>query len=116
MSNVKERRYPRVRFPEGLLLAWRSCGRHEVSRATVLSAGGMFVPTRQPVPVGSIVQLILKLPKDDVRMLAAVRNVPEGHGMGMEIISMHPVARGRLKKFVAAQREMLPTLGSLATN
>ncbi len=116
MSNVKQRRYPRVRLPEGLLLAWRSCGRQEVSRATVLSAGGMFVPTRQPVPVGSIAQIILKLPKNDVRMLAAVRNLPDGHGMGLEIISMQPAARGRLRKFVEAQREMLPTLRSLATN
>ncbi len=116
MDYPKQRRHPRVHLPQGLLLAWRSCGRQEVTRATVLSAGGMFVPTRQPVPVGSIVQLILKLPKTDVRMLAAVRNLPGGHGMGLEIISMQPAARGRLRKFVEAQREALPTLSSLAVN
>lgn len=116
MTNTTERRYPRIQIPEGLLLAWRSCGRQEVSRATVLSAGGMFVLTRKPVPLGSIVQLILKLPKEDVRMLAAVRNLPQGQGMGLEIISMQPGARGRLKKFVEAQREVLPTITSLLTN
>jgi hypothetical protein len=76
----------------------------------------MFVLTRKPVPLGSIVQLILKLPKEDVRMLAAVRNLPHGQGMGLEIISMQPRARGRLKKFVEAQREVLPTITSLLTN
>ncbi len=91
------RRYKRAKLPKGLAVAWRSGPLRELSRAEIVALGGLFIRTANPAPVGSFVQLALKLPKGDVRARAIVRNSKPGEGMGVEFVGMDEAARGRLQ-------------------
>ena len=59
MEYVELRRYPRVRSPKGLVVAWQSGTRRTVSYLESLALGGLFVLTRQPVPLRSMVKILL---------------------------------------------------------
>lgn len=96
----KTRRYPRVTLPKGMTIAWQSSGLRIASRVRTLGMGGLFVSTKDPAPVGSVVRLIFEVPGGDVRARAVVRDSRPGRGMGVEFILMGYEDRARLARLL----------------
>lgn len=96
----KTRRYPRVSLPKGALVAWEHAGRRQVSSATVMALGGLFIATRNPPPAGEFIKLVLELPGGEVRARAMVCDSQPGKGMGIEFKSMNQNARARLHELM----------------
>ena len=90
------RRYKRVPLAKGIHVAWQASSRKEVSRIRTLGLGGLFIATRNPPPIGTILKLVFEVPNGDVRARAVVRNVEPGAGMGIEFTGMNYEDRGRL--------------------
>lgn len=97
----KRRKYPRHRPPKGVRVAWKSGGRPMVSRADVVGMGGLFLHTSNPVPVGSVIELLFDLKTGDIRARASVRDSILGKGMGLEFVQMQPDDRSRLNQFLS---------------
>jgi hypothetical protein len=95
-SEKKNRRYSRVGFPKGMLVAWEHSGVRTVSRVTVLALGGLFISTPDPPPNEDTIKLIFEVPGGDVRARALVRDSQPGKGMGIEFTAMRQEARARL--------------------
>lgn len=106
MGDAEQRRYPRVVPPKGLRVAWESGTRRAVSYLESMGLGGLFVVTRQPVPIRSMVKVLMDLPLGEVRARAVVRRVAPARGMGIEFIAMTQEDRARLSK---ALQPMLAT-------
>ncbi len=106
MADEELRRYPRVVPPRSLVVAWESGTRRTVSYLESIGLGGLFVVTRQPVPIRSMVKVLLDLPFGEVRARAVVRRVTPARGMGIEFIAMTQEDRARLTK---ALQPMLAT-------
>jgi PilZ domain-containing protein len=98
MGDAELRRYPRVMPPRTLRVAWQSGTRRAVSYLESMGLGGVFVITRQPVPIRSMVKVLLDLPLGEVRARAVVRRVAPARGMGIEFIAMTQEDRARLGK------------------
>jgi hypothetical protein len=84
----EKRRSPRLELPKGMWVAWRGSGQRFVSRVFDLSMGGVFIPTEDLPPVGTVVKLIFELPDGDVYAPAVVRHTVVGRGMGLEFAAM----------------------------
>ena len=108
MQYVEQRRYPRVRSPKGLVVAWQSGTRRAVSYLESLAMGGLFVLTRQPPPLRSMVKVLFDFPIGEVRARAVVRRIIPQRGMAIEFIAMDQEDRARLS------RMLIPWLASSA--
>jgi hypothetical protein len=95
-ATKKQRRYPRVGLPKGVLVAWQAGGDRIVSKIETMGLGGLFIQTPEPPEVGSLLKLFFQLPGGDVRARAVVRNSEQGTGMGVEFTGMGYEARARL--------------------
>src|SRR6202166_3387264 len=100
MEYVEQRRYPRVRSPKGLVVAWQSGTRRAVSYLESLAMGGRFVCTRQPLPLRSMVKILFDFPIGEVRARAVVRRIIAQRGMGIEFIAMNQEDRARLGRML----------------
>lgn len=98
MADADQRRYPRVVPPRSLVVAWQSGTRRAVSYLESLGLGGLFLLTRHPAPLRSMVKILLDLPLGEVRARAVVRRVMPSRGMGIEFIAMTQEDRARLNK------------------
>jgi hypothetical protein len=98
VGDAEQRRYPRVVAPKSLIVAWQSGTRRAVSSLESIALGGLFVLTRQPAPIRSMVKLLMDLPFGEVRARAVVRRVTPALGMGIEFIAMTQEDRARLNK------------------
>ena len=96
MSAPDQRRYPRVKPPKSVVAAWQAGTQRGVSFVESLGIGGLFVRTKERVPLRCLVQILLDLPVGQVRARAIVRRVWEGHGMAAQFIAMDPSDRARL--------------------
>lgn len=96
MSDTDQRYYPRVKPPKSALAAWQAGTRRGVSFLESLSVGGLFVRTKEILPLRCLVQILLDLPVGQVRCRGVVRRVLEHHGVGLQIIAMEPSDRARL--------------------
>jgi hypothetical protein len=86
---TRERRlFPRVEPSKGVWVAWQGGGQRFVSRVFDLSMGGVFIPTSDLPPVGTVVKLIFEVSGDDVQAPAVVRHTVAGRGMGLEFAAM----------------------------
>jgi len=114
-SHAPTRRYPRVKAPKGLLIAWRATGRHTLSHAETVGLGGLFLYTHKPLAKGSMVDLIIDAHAEGIRARGIVRYILEGTGMGLEFVHMLPEDRMRLNRFLKAQEsEPSQLVGSLS--
>jgi hypothetical protein len=68
----------------------------DVSYMDSLALGGLFIRTKNPVPLRSAVQLLLDTPAGQVRGRAIVRRVHDQKGMALQIIAMDPSDRALL--------------------
>jgi len=94
------RRYPRYKGIKPVPVAWMHGSQKNVALAENLSLGGLFIGTKTPPPIGSLVLLLFHSPEGEVRVRATVRNVKEGKGMGLAITSMEPEYRARLSRWL----------------
>jgi hypothetical protein len=95
------RRYPRMKSPKGLNVAWQSATQKLVSRVETLGLGGLFIRTKEPPATGTIIQLLIDIPGGGVRARAVVRDIQPGDGMGLGIVSMSQEDRARLSTFLS---------------
>ena len=77
------RKYPRVKAPKELHVAWKSPGHQAVSRAETIALGGLFLYTRKPPAEGSMVELAIDFAGGSIRARAVVRYCTPGKGMGI---------------------------------
>jgi PilZ domain len=95
------RRYPRMKSPKGLSVAWQTATRRLVSFVDMLGLGGLFIRTKEPPAIGTIIQLLIDIPGGGVRARAIVRDIKSGEGMGVGIVSMGQEDRLRLSSFLS---------------
>lgn len=88
-NDIREkRRSPRLEPSKGVWVAWQGAGQRFVARVFDLNMGGVFIPTSELPPVGTVVKLIFELPDGDVQAPAVVRHIVVGRGMGVEFEAM----------------------------
>jgi len=97
-----------------MLVAWQGGGKRDVSGAETLSMGGVYLYTAEPLPPGTILQLIFDAPSGEVRARATVRHGRKGRGMGVQFVHMHSADRARLHLFVQQLKEEQPKQGVVA--
>ncbi len=105
------------RLQHELLVAYHTVNGFITDWAVNISRGGIFINTRNPLAVGSVVRLIVSLP-DAVfpfdltgRVIRVHAYDPEGDqvpGMGLEFIDVDEEKRSRLERFVNRLRKELP--------
>src|SRR2546422_8443970 len=61
------------RSPKGMLVAWQGGGKRDVSGAETLGMGGVYLYAAEPLPPGTILQLIFDAPTGEVRARATDR-------------------------------------------
>jgi len=109
-----KRRYPRVKVPKNALVAWKNGSQKFVSPVENLALGGLFIRTKNPLHVGTMLQLMFNAPQGQVRVRAVVRNVKAGEGMGVAIVSMEQEDRGRLDRWLKHLAMQDETVGTRA--
>ena len=113
---TKNRRYPRIVLPKGMHVAWQAKSEREVSVATTVGLGGLFVSTPKPASVGETVRLVLCVPNGDVHAVAVVRDSQPGKGMGLEFTAMGQNDRARLQQVLKRLiPEQLPSTAKIAS-
>jgi len=105
------------RLQHELLVAYRTVGGFITDWAVNISRGGMFINTRDPKPVGSMVRLIVSLPDSafPFDLTGKVIRVQEYDGTGdqmpgmaIEFVDVDEEKRARLERFVERLRKELP--------
>ena len=76
--------------------------------------GGVYLYAAEPLPPGTILQLIFDAPTGEVRARATVRHGRKGRGMGVQFVHMHSADRARLNLFVQQLKEEQPKQGVAA--
>ena len=71
-----DRRHQRVATPKGVWVAWQNEKHQNVSRVRDLNVGGMFIATPTPLPVGTVLPVLLSVPEGEIR---ATDNSAECH-------------------------------------
>jgi type IV pilus assembly protein PilZ len=105
------------RLQHELLVAYRTVDGFITDWAVNISRGGLFINTRNPLPVGSEVRLIVSLPDAafpfdlNGRVIRVQPYDPSGEhvaGMGLEFIEIDDEKKARLERFVSRLRKELP--------
>lgn len=108
------------RLQHELLVAYRTVDGFITDWAVNISHGGLFINTRNPLALGSVVRLIVSLPGAEFpfdltgRVIRVQPNDPESGqvaGMGLEFIDIDDDKRARLERFVEKLRKELPDEG-----
>ena len=101
-SGTREnRKSARIAIPKGVWVAWQqNDGTRNVSRVRDLSAGGVFISTDTPVPVGTTLILLFALPEGETRIKGVVRYASSAKGMGVEFTGMGAGDRARLQELL----------------
>jgi hypothetical protein len=95
-ASKDNRRDARIPVAQGIWVAWTDGGPRIVSKVRDLSAGGVFVSTRDPVPVGTAINMLFSLPEGEIRVQGIVRFSADGRGFGVEFTKMGSSDRARL--------------------
>lgn len=104
------------RLQHELAVTYRSVGRFLSDWATNISREGLFINTRNPLPVGTVVRLVIQLPGAavPVDILGQVRRVAEwdagvsrASGMGIEFTEPDRGKRDHIEAFVDKLRSDL---------
>lgn len=105
------------RLQHELLVAYRTVDGFITDWAVNISRGGMFINTRNPLAVGSVVRLIVSLPDAAfpfdltgrvIRVHAYDPASKEMAGMGLEFLDVDEEKLARLERFVERLRKELP--------
>jgi hypothetical protein len=96
MDRPEQRYYPRVKPPSTVVAAWQAGTSRGVSFLDNFSVGGLFIRSKEAVPLRCLVQILLVFPLGQVRCRAVVRRVSANQGFGVQFIAMDPSDRSRL--------------------
>jgi uncharacterized protein (TIGR02266 family) len=105
-----------LRLQHELPVAYRSVGSFISDWATNISQGGIFINSRKPLPVGTVVKIIVQLPNAAfpfdlvgrvTRVTAYDNHSNLGPGMGIEFTDVDPVKREKIQAFVDQLRDEL---------
>ncbi|RKI13963.1 TIGR02266 family protein [Corallococcus sp. AB030] len=105
------------RIDHELPVAYRTVAGFVTDWAVNLSRGGLYINTQQPLPVGTVVRLLVSLPGASfpVDLSGKVtRTNPQGTpgsevpGMAVEFLDVDDEKRSRIEAFVERLREALP--------
>jgi len=116
-----ERRHDRLHHE--LLVAYKSVDGFITDWATNISRGGIFINTRKPHPVGSLVRLIISLPDAafPFDLTGRVTRVNEFSnpsnqvpGMAIEFVDVDEDKKARIERFVDRLRKELPDPAPIA--
>ena len=91
----------RVETPRGVWVYWRCNDKDDVSRVRDLGAGGLFINTSSPRPVGMKAELDFLVQEGQIRAEAVVRHFKPSNGLGL--------------KFTAVAEQDSPHLAALLT-
>jgi type IV pilus assembly protein PilZ len=114
-SSSKDRKHQRLHHE--LLVAYKSVDGFITDWATNISKGGIFINTRKPHPVGSLVRLIISLPDAafPFDLTGKVMRVNEFDnpsnqvpGMAIEFVDVDDDKKVRIERFVERLRKELP--------
>lgn len=86
-------------------MVWRCQGRDDVSRVSNLSAGGVFIETKKPKPIGTQAQIAFLVPEGQIRVEAIVRHAKPGSGLGLKFVSLTDQDRPHLAALMRRQHE-----------
>jgi hypothetical protein len=92
----ENRRDARITISQGIWVAWTADGPRIISRVRDLSAGGVFVSTRDTISAGTAIQMLFALPEGEIRVQGIVRFSSKEKGFGVEFTGMGPSDRARL--------------------
>jgi len=107
-----------ARLHHELPVAYRSVGSFLTDWATDISQGGLFINTRKPLAVGTVVKLIIQLPGAafPFDMLGRVTRTVDlderggaAPGMALEFLDLDADRRARIEEFVERLRRDLGT-------
>ena len=109
------------RLQHELMVGYRTAGSPVFSThwAVNLSGGGMFINTSAPLPVNSLLELVISLPDAAAplelsgrvaRVSAAANAEQRTAGMGIEFVDVDDDKRERIERFVTRLRQELPEL------
>ncbi len=108
-------RAPRLEYE--LPVAYRTVSGFVTDWAVNISRGGLFINTQKPLPVGTLVRLIISLPGTEFPfdLTGRVTRVNETHiapnqipGMAIEFVNVDDEKRVRIEEFVDRLRKALP--------
>src|SRR6478736_3744190 len=114
-KSKKPRRADRLQHE--LLVAYRTVDGFITDWAVNISRGGIFINTRKPLAVGSLVRLIISLPDTPfpfdltgrvTRISEFDNSSNEVPGMGLEFVDIDDDKKGRIERFVDRLRQELP--------
>ncbi len=102
---LRDRRYA-IRYPFGAAVETLDLesGIRCTGTTTDISLGGCFVRTAKPVTLSARVRVWLAKDKKTVEILARVRSVKPGIGMGLEFVDLDDAAYAALQSWIAALR------------
>src|ERR1700730_6148531 len=78
----------RVETPRGVWVYWRCNDKDDVSRVRDLGAGGLFITTPSPRPVGMKAKLDFLVQEGQIRAEAVVRHAQPGNGLGLKFTAV----------------------------
>jgi uncharacterized protein (TIGR02266 family) len=105
-----------TRLHHEIPVAYRSVGSFLTDWATNISQGGLFINTRNPLPVGTAVRILIQLPGEPhaAAIEARVTRVTDYNnhhnmvpGMGVEFTDLPTERRAELERFVQRLRGQL---------
>jgi hypothetical protein len=97
----ENRKSARIQVAKGMWVAWQSeDGPRSVSRVRDLSAGGVFISTKDVTPVGTLLVLLFSLPEGEMRIKGIVRYADNQKGLGVEFTKMGAGDRARLQELL----------------
>ena len=88
MPSYSRRHTIRVETPGGVWVYWRCNGKEDVSRVRDLGAGGLFITTPSPRPVGMKAKLDFLVQEGQIRAEAVVRHAEPGNGLGLKFTAV----------------------------
>jgi type IV pilus assembly protein PilZ len=115
MTTLENRRRS-ARLHHELPVAYRSVGSFLTDWATDISQGGLFINTRKPLPVGTVMKLIIQIPGATFpfdmtgRVTRIVDGDPANHvapGMAIEFLDLDAAKRARIEQLVERLRRDL---------
>ena len=89
-----------------VLVYWRCNGQDDVSQVLDLGAGGLFIQTQKPKPVGARAQIEFLVQEGQIRADAVVRQVEPNKGLGLKFIAMPVWDRPRLGMLMTRLRHL----------
>lgn len=111
--SYSRRHTSRVESPDGVWVCWRCENKDDVSRVGDLSAGGLFIATASPRPVGTKARLNFLVQEGQIRAEAVVRHIKPGNGMGLKFTAVTEQDSPRLAALLTRLRSSSRSRGKL---